>query len=77
MNRQLLNHKLTILRAALLLGNESLATEHMKKCLYVVNIGSNDYLNNYLMPPHYLTTTLYTPQKFAQLLIDRTRLSFF
>lgn len=70
MGVQLLNHKLTILRVAILLGNSTLASEHMKKCLYVVNIGSNDYINNYLMPQYYPTSTLYSPQNFAQLLID-------
>ncbi|KAH6765267.1 hypothetical protein C2S51_016516 [Perilla frutescens var. frutescens] len=70
MDMQLFNHKLTILRTTLLMGNATLASEHLKKCLYVVNIGSNDYLNNYLMPQNYLTTPLFSPQKFARLLID-------
>ncbi|GFP96950.1 GDSL esterase/lipase at1g29670 [Phtheirospermum japonicum] len=68
LNRQLFNHGITVFKIALLLGNTSLTGDHLKKCLYIVNMGSNDYLNNYLRPQFYKTSTLYTPNEFATIL---------
>ncbi|KAK4421126.1 GDSL esterase/lipase [Sesamum alatum] len=72
MNRQLENHGVTVLKTTLLLGsNGTRAREHLKKCLYIVNIGSNDYINNYLAPQFYPTSSLYTPDQFAEILIKQ------
>lgn len=32
-------------------------------------MGSNDYINNYFMPKEYLTSRLYTPDEYADVLI--------
>ncbi|KAI3466780.1 hypothetical protein Pfo_023443 [Paulownia fortunei] len=68
MNKQLFNHGITVFKIALLLGNATLARDHLNKCLYIVNMGSNDYLNNYLLPQYYLSSIFYTPEKFAAML---------
>ncbi|KAL5778760.1 hypothetical protein ACOSQ2_009497 [Xanthoceras sorbifolium] len=39
------------------------------RCLFFVGMGSNDYLNNYLMP-NYATRNQYNGQQFAQLLVQ-------
>ncbi|KAL0300635.1 UNVERIFIED_CONTAM: GDSL esterase/lipase [Sesamum radiatum] len=70
LNRQLQNHGVTVSKTTLLPGlNANRAREHLNKCLYIVNIGSNDYINNYLMPHVYPTSTLHTPDQFAEILI--------
>ncbi|KAL2494870.1 GDSL esterase/lipase [Forsythia ovata] len=71
LNRQLQNHRTTILRLALLLGSMDQVKEHLRKCLYTINIGNNDYLNNYYLPQFYSTSRLYTQQQFADLLIRK------
>ncbi|KAL2927974.1 hypothetical protein RDABS01_001677 [Bienertia sinuspersici] len=40
------------------LGDNSTA-KRLGKCLYSVYSGSNDYINNYLMPDHYNSSSLY------------------
>ncbi|CAA0827545.1 GDSL esterase/lipase [Striga hermonthica] len=71
LNRQLFNHGLTVSKITLLVGNATLAREHLKTCLYFVNMGSNDYLLNYLQPRISLSSTFYTPQQFAEKLINQ------
>ncbi|XP_009802347.1 GDSL esterase/lipase At1g71691-like [Nicotiana sylvestris] len=44
--------------------------EAIPKCIFFVGMGSNDYLNNYIMPA-YFTQDEYTPQKFAELLVHQ------
>lgn len=48
-----------------LFGSSSKLKSYLKECLYTVQIGSNDYLNNYFMPTIYMTSTQYSPQAFA------------
>ncbi|KAK6133556.1 hypothetical protein DH2020_032685 [Rehmannia glutinosa] len=71
LNMQLRNHYTTAFKIALLLGNATLARYRLNKCLYIVNMGNNDYLNNYLQPKYYRTSTLYTPQEYAAFLIKQ------
>ncbi|KAG8385377.1 hypothetical protein BUALT_Bualt03G0036700 [Buddleja alternifolia] len=72
LNKQLLiNHQITISRIALSLRNRTKVNEYLSKCLYAVNMGSNDYINNYLLPQYYPTSVLYTPDRFAEFLIRR------
>ncbi|KAK4399291.1 GDSL esterase/lipase [Sesamum angolense] len=62
LDRQLLNHRLTITRLLLLLSKQSSSVyDYLTKCLYAVNMGSNDYINNYLMP-HFTQLVVYTHQ---------------
>lgn len=48
--------------------------EKLKQCLYTINIGSNDYLNNYFMQgDKYNTQRKYTYDQFADSLIRHYR----
>ncbi|MCD7451665.1 hypothetical protein HAX54_012986 [Datura stramonium] len=71
MNRQLLNHKLTILRINSILRNVTAARSLLNKCLYTIDMGNNDYLNNYLEPRFYPSSLLYTPDEFARVLVQQ------
>nr|XP_043625228.1 GDSL esterase/lipase At1g29670-like [Erigeron canadensis] len=65
LNRQLLNHASIISRLSLLQRNKTFTNEYLKKCIYVLEMGSNDYINNYLMPNNYVTSRIYTPDQYA------------
>ncbi|CAI9087873.1 OLC1v1022059C1 [Oldenlandia corymbosa var. corymbosa] len=69
LDKQLLNHKTTISRIKSLIRNQSSAQDLLNKCLYAVDIGSNDYMNNYFLPKLYTTSSKYTPQQYADVLI--------
>ncbi|CAL5324096.1 unnamed protein product [Camellia sinensis] len=45
--------------------------EYLKKALVVMILGSNDYLNNYLVPYTYPTSFIYNATAYADLLIQR------
>ncbi|KAE8022306.1 hypothetical protein FH972_008116 [Carpinus fangiana] len=42
----------------------------IRRCIFFVGMGSNDYLNNYLMP-NYPTRSQYNGEQFATLLVQR------
>ncbi|XP_006356122.2 GDSL esterase/lipase At1g29670-like [Solanum tuberosum] len=71
MNRQLLNHQVTILRINSILRNITATRSLLNKCLYTVDMGNNDYLNNYLDPTFYPSSRLYTPDRFATILVQQ------
>ncbi|KAL6564666.1 hypothetical protein OROMI_016116 [Orobanche minor] len=68
LNEQLRNHEVAISRLATLLGSKKEAKRRLNSCLYYVGMGNNDYLGNY-MPQYYDSTTHYTPEQFASVLI--------
>ncbi|XP_058201169.1 GDSL esterase/lipase At1g29670-like [Rhododendron vialii] len=68
LKRQLLNHQTIVSRIAFGLGSKEAAADYLSKCIYLVNIGSNDYINNYLMPQNYATSALYSPDQYADVL---------
>ncbi|XP_028080945.1 GDSL esterase/lipase At1g29670-like [Camellia sinensis] len=70
MNNQLLNHQTIVSRIATLLGGEEGAANYLSKCIYSIGMGSNDYINNYLLPEYYPTSHLYTPEQYASALIE-------
>ncbi|CAI8590939.1 unnamed protein product [Vicia faba] len=71
LRQQIKNHKTIVSKIIKELGGESKAKEYLKKCLYYVNIGSNDYLNNYFMPKIYPTSRIYNPEQYAEVLIKQ------
>ncbi|KAM3306805.1 hypothetical protein P3S67_013676 [Capsicum chacoense] len=71
LNRQLLNHQVTMLRITTILRNITATRSLLKNCLYTIDIGNNDYLNNYLQPRFYPSSLLYTPDRFATLLVQQ------
>ncbi|XAR66623.1 Triacylglycerol lipase [Bertholletia excelsa] len=71
MSGQLNNYKNTVSQIGNLLGNETSAAGYLSKCIYSVGLGSNDYLNNYFMPAVYSTSRRYTPEQYADVLIQQ------
>ncbi|XP_045804723.1 GDSL esterase/lipase At1g29670-like [Trifolium pratense] len=72
---QLIHHNIIVSKIALMLGGLPQAQQYLKKCLYYVNIGSNDYINNYYLPQFYPSSRLFNPEQYAQVLSDQ--FSFF
>ncbi|MFS8026646.1 putative triacylglycerol lipase [Helianthus anomalus] len=71
MDRQLLNHEKIISRLSALQSNKTFTDEYLKKCIYLSNIGSNDYINNYLIPSIYSTSKTYTADEYAAVLVQQ------
>ncbi|XP_050374537.1 GDSL esterase/lipase At4g18970-like [Argentina anserina] len=69
LNKQLKNHQSIVKTLIALKGNNG--EGHLSKCIYSVGIGSNDYINNYFMPRLYRTSQLYTPEQYADVLIQQ------
>ncbi|KAL8130426.1 hypothetical protein V2J09_019581 [Rumex salicifolius] len=69
LNEQLQNHGTVVSKISSRLGNGS--SSYLKRCFYMINIGSNDYFNNYYMPDHYLTSHTYSRHQYAQVLIQQ------
>ncbi|KAK7399742.1 hypothetical protein VNO78_10931 [Psophocarpus tetragonolobus] len=65
---QLENHKVTVTQITQKLGTADQAQQHLNKCLYYVNIGNNDYLNNYFLPEHYPTSREYSVDQYGEAL---------
>ena len=65
------NYQNTVSQVVNLLGNEDSAANYLSKCIYSIGLGSNDYLNNYFMPTFYSTSSQYTPEQYADVLIDQ------
>ncbi|XP_062158864.1 GDSL esterase/lipase At5g08460-like [Alnus glutinosa] len=49
--------------------DEKELSQYLAKALAVMILGSNDYINNYLLPSLYTTSSNYTPKDYADLLI--------
>ncbi|KAI8000553.1 GDSL esterase/lipase [Camellia lanceoleosa] len=71
MYKQLLNHQIIISRIAMLLGSKEAATNHLSKCIYSVGMGNNDYINNYFQPQYYPTSSQYTGEQYATVLVQQ------
>ncbi|CAH2073519.1 unnamed protein product [Thlaspi arvense] len=67
MRRQVENFEKTLMEISR--GRESVK-EYMAKSLVVVSLGNNDYINNYLKPSLFLTSSIYDPPSFADLLLS-------
>ncbi|PWA74418.1 SGNH hydrolase-type esterase domain-containing protein [Artemisia annua] len=67
LDRQLRRHKSVVSRLFQLRKKMTL----LKKCIYVINIGSNDYINNYFRPDFYNSSELYTKDQYADVLIKQ------
>ncbi|CAI9279502.1 unnamed protein product [Lactuca saligna] len=67
LDMQLVNHKAVISRLSRLQQNIST----LKECMYLVNIGSNDFVNNYFLPDHYNTSRLYSLKKYTEVLMKQ------
>lgn len=68
---QVKNYQNTVQQVVNLLGNEDQAANYLSRCIYSIGLGSNDYLNNYFQPLYYSTGRQYTPEQYADLLIQQ------
>ncbi|XP_058115136.1 GDSL esterase/lipase 7 [Magnolia sinica] len=53
----------------LLFPDRTALAQYLAKSVFLINLGSNDYINNYLLPNLYTTSRTYGPDEFADLLI--------
>lgn len=67
MRRQVENFDKTLMEISRGIGS---VTEYLAKSLVVVSLGNNDYINNYLKPSLFLTSSIYDPPSFADLLLS-------
>ncbi|KAM5550176.1 GDSL esterase/lipase [Rosa sericea] len=70
LSRQVLNFETTLNQLRTMMGGTNL-TQYLAKSIAVLVFGSNDYINNYLMPSLYSSSYTYTPPAFANLLLNR------
>ncbi|KAG8385374.1 hypothetical protein BUALT_Bualt03G0036400 [Buddleja alternifolia] len=68
---QVNNYKNTVAQVVDILGDENSAADYLSKCIYSIGVGSNDYLNNYFMPNYYSTSRQYSPDQYADVLIQQ------
>ena len=67
--QQIQNFQSTLDQITENLGADDVARD-IARCIFFVGMGSNDYLNNYLMP-NYATKNQYNAQQFADLLAQQ------
>ncbi|XP_076948613.1 GDSL esterase/lipase At2g19010-like [Bidens hawaiensis] len=67
MDRQLRRHNLLVSKLTRLRKRKS----YLRKCLYIVNIGSNDYMNNFYLHGIYNTSNKYSKDQYAKVLIQQ------
>lgn len=68
---QVRNYQSTVSQVVNLLGGQTQAADYLKRCIYSIGLGSNDYLNNYFMPTFYSSSRQFTPEQYATDLINR------
>lgn len=71
LNEQVLNFENNLNELRTLMGGERNLSQYLARSIVVMVFGSNDYINNYLLPPLYPTSYNYTPEEYANNLLDR------
>ncbi|EEF40882.1 zinc finger protein, putative [Ricinus communis] len=69
LSQQVLNFESSLNELRRMMNGTNL-TEFLGKSLAVLVFGSNDYINNYLMPSIYSSSYIYSPPQFANLLLN-------
>ncbi|KAJ1391172.1 SGNH hydrolase superfamily [Sesbania bispinosa] len=69
MNQQIMNFEITLNQYKTMM-NETSLSQYLAKSIAIVVSGSNDYINNYLLPGLYRTSFNYTAQEFGNLLVN-------
>ncbi|KAK4780569.1 hypothetical protein SAY87_016675 [Trapa incisa] len=70
LSQQVLNFQSTLNQIRNMMYGPEIISKYLAKSIVILNLGSNDYINNYLLPPIYNTSYIYNPQQFANLLIN-------
>ncbi|KAG4186053.1 hypothetical protein ERO13_A08G018600v2 [Gossypium hirsutum] len=71
LDKQIQNHKIIILRLSKLMRNNIETILLLNRCIYSIQIGSNDYINNYFKPEFYDTSRRFTQMQYATLLVHQ------
>ncbi|XP_021912601.1 GDSL esterase/lipase At1g71250 [Carica papaya] len=69
LSQQVLNFENTLEDIRRTIGAQNIS-DYLGKSIAVLVFGSNDYINNYLMPSIYSSSYTYTPPQFANLLLN-------
>ncbi|KAI9101410.1 hypothetical protein K1719_023892 [Acacia pycnantha] len=69
LNQQVLNFGNTLNQLRTMINGAELS-RYLAKSIAILVFGSNDYINNYLLPTMYNSSSLYNPQQFATLLLN-------
>ncbi|KAG8485722.1 hypothetical protein CXB51_019080 [Gossypium anomalum] len=69
MSIQIRNHKTVIARIRKILRNDSSTEKLLRQCIYSIQIGSNDFVNNYFKPNFYNSSHGYRLSEFATMLV--------
>ncbi|KAH0976550.1 hypothetical protein GBA52_026269 [Prunus armeniaca] len=70
LSQQVLNFESTLDQLRPMMSGANM-TKYLAKSIAVLEFGSNDYINNYLLPSLYSSSYIYTPPAFANLLVNR------
>ncbi|OMO95509.1 Lipase, GDSL [Corchorus capsularis] len=70
LNEQLRNHKTIISRISKKIG-DSAAKKHLSECIYSLQIGGNDYTDNFYQYEHYNSSHIYNEEQYATLLVQQ------
>ncbi|XP_009379054.2 GDSL esterase/lipase At1g33811 [Pyrus x bretschneideri] len=71
MNQQVANFGNAVLEMRRLFRGDAIALNtYLSRCIFYSGMGSNDYLNNYFMPSFYTSSSNYTTQAYAAVLLQ-------
>ncbi|KAL5974407.1 GDSL esterase/lipase 7 [Asimina triloba] len=69
-NKQILLFQKTVsMELPLLIQDPAALSQYLAKSIFVINLGSNDYINNYLLPNLYTSSRNFDGDAFADLLV--------
>ncbi|CAA6668279.1 unnamed protein product [Spirodela intermedia] len=71
LSEQVLNFQSNLEQMRMVLGGERMLSQFLASSIVVMIIGSNDYINNYLLPSLYSSSYNYSPEDYADLLLNR------
>ncbi|CAI9269902.1 unnamed protein product [Lactuca saligna] len=73
LNKQIINHQITISQLFTLNGKGSanVTRKYLNQCIYTIGMGNNDYISNYFVPNYYETSSEYTPEEYAEVLVEQ------
>ncbi|XP_051124390.1 GDSL esterase/lipase At1g71250 [Andrographis paniculata] len=69
LSQQVINFETTVGELRAVLGGQASLSKHLSRSIALLVFGSNDYINNYLMPAMYPSSFDYSPSQFANLLL--------
>ncbi|KAF3321709.1 GDSL esterase/lipase [Carex littledalei] len=70
LKQQVLNFEEDLTEIKALFSNEDDYNNFLSKSIVVMVLGSNDYINNYLLPTLFTSSYTYTPKQYANLLLN-------